>query len=154
GAFVHNGHHYSAPAFVTYFSLNNEERVYDATGTIQEVTYRGGIDKGNYVDPMIDAPKSWRDEYRYAEDGTLLGWTRSIEGREDEFTREGLLVTQRDSQGRPTEGALVEYFPVPLETRPMIRLDYRASDRRVKIRYSGSDDMLGEADPLSGGSSR
>ena len=36
----------------------------------------------------------------------------------------------------------------------MIRLDYRASDRRVKIRYSGSDDMLGEADPLSGGSSR
>ena len=153
GAFVHNGHHYSAPAFVTYFSLNNEERVYDATGTIQEVIYRGGIDKGNYVDPMIDAPKSWRDEYRYAEDGTLLGWTRSIEGREDEFTQEGLLVTQRDSQGRPTEGALVEYFPVPLETRPMIRLDYRASDRRVKIRYSGPDDMLGEADTLPVGSS-
>jgi hypothetical protein len=144
GAFVHNGHHYSAPAFVTYFSLNNEERVYDEVGTIQQVTYRGGTDKGNYVDPMVDAPKSWRDEYRYNDQGQMVGWTRHIQDRQDEFTWQGLLVTERDSQGRAIEGAVVQYYPVPLETRPLMRLDYRPTDRKIKIQYQNEADQRGE----------
>ncbi len=144
GAFVHNGHHYSAPAFVTYFSLNNEERLYDEGGNIQQVIYRGGTDKGNYVDPLVDAPKSWKDEYRYTDQGQLVGWTRHIQDRQEEFSWHGLLVTERDDQGRATEGVVVQYYPVPLETPPLMRLDYRPTDRKIKIQYQGETDQLGE----------
>ena len=45
---------------------------------------------------------------------------------------------------RASEGAVVQYFPVPLETRPMMRLDYRPTDRKIKIKYRGDEDQLGE----------
>lgn len=37
--FVHNGVHYSAPAFVTSFSLDTETRTYDTQGRVVEVGY-------------------------------------------------------------------------------------------------------------------
>lgn len=42
GVFVHNGVYYSAPAFVTFFSLDNEARTYDAQGRILEIGYGMG----------------------------------------------------------------------------------------------------------------
>ena len=47
GVFVHNGAYYSAPAFVTSFTLNNEERTYSA-GVLQNITYNE-----NYVHPRL-----------------------------------------------------------------------------------------------------
>jgi len=42
GAFVHNGKHYSAPAFVCFYSLADEARTYDAKGRIVEIGYGVG----------------------------------------------------------------------------------------------------------------
>lgn len=42
GAFVHNGVHYSAPAFVCFYSLDNEARTYDDQGRIVEIDYAAG----------------------------------------------------------------------------------------------------------------
>lgn len=39
GVFVHNGTYYSAPAFVTFYTLDSESRTYDAKGRIVEIGY-------------------------------------------------------------------------------------------------------------------
>ena len=56
GVFVHNGTHYSAPAFISFFTLDNEERTYNAEGQILSVSYRSATDGGNYVDPVLATP--------------------------------------------------------------------------------------------------
>lgn len=43
GVFVHNGDSPSAPGFVTYFTLDNEARSYDAKGRIVEMNYGMGF---------------------------------------------------------------------------------------------------------------
>jgi hypothetical protein len=109
GAFVHNGTHYSAPAFVSFFSLDHEERDYDRQGRIRSVIYRGADEPGHYVDPMIALPKSWRDKYRYDRNGQLAGWTRIRGSQEEEFTPEGRLLVRRAAPGRPAEARAVWY---------------------------------------------
>ena len=42
GVFAHNGARYSAPSFITWFFLDNEDRVYDIKGNIQEISYLSG----------------------------------------------------------------------------------------------------------------
>lgn len=42
GAFVHNGSYFSAPAFVTYFFLDQEARAYHEDGRILEIGYKSG----------------------------------------------------------------------------------------------------------------
>lgn len=39
GAFVYNGHTYSAPGFITFYSLDNELRTYDADGRLLEISF-------------------------------------------------------------------------------------------------------------------
>jgi hypothetical protein len=109
GAFVHNGAYYSAPAFVTCFYLDNELRVYDEQQRIESVDYADPEVSGNYVDPLIDATKRWRDEYHYNASGELTGWTRWRGESSEQFTAEGLLVTKVDAEGRPTEARPVRY---------------------------------------------
>ena len=109
GCFAYNGTYYSAPAFVTFFGLDNEIRKYDAAGKILSVTYTGATDKGNYVDPMLDLPKSWRDEYHYDAQGQLTGWTRFRGEVQEEFTPDGELIVHRATDGRVTAAARVKY---------------------------------------------
>jgi hypothetical protein len=109
GAFVHNGAYYSAPAFVTHFYLDNEKRVYDQDHRIQLVDYADPDVGKNYVDPAIDAPKRWRDEYHYEASGASSGWTRVRGEVKQQFTAEGVLITATDDTGRPTEGRRVQY---------------------------------------------
>ena len=42
GVFVHNGTYYSAPGFVTFFSLDSEARTYDKDGRLLEIAYGAG----------------------------------------------------------------------------------------------------------------
>jgi hypothetical protein len=42
GVFAHNGAYYSAPAFITYFSLDHEGRTYDDKGRIAEIGFGMG----------------------------------------------------------------------------------------------------------------
>ncbi len=101
--FAGNGAYWSAPAFVCYYCPDNEERVYDAEGRIQSVTYNA-----NYADPVVVGRKAWRDVYRYA-DGKLAGWTRIRGARREEFTPDGRRVVARDAAGRPAEIRAVRY---------------------------------------------
>lgn len=109
GVFVHNGTHVSALAFVSFSYLDNEKREYDEQHRIRVVDYTAADTRGNYVDPLLDLPKDWRDEYRYGDDGRPLGWTRIRGERREEFTPEGRLVTAVDDAGRPTAIAAVRY---------------------------------------------
>ncbi len=101
--FAGNGSHWSAPAFVSYYCPDNEERAYDAEGRIQSVTYNA-----NYADPTIVGRKAWRDEYAYME-GKLAGWTRIRGEKKEEFTAEGRKIVARDADGKPTETRAVRY---------------------------------------------
>ena len=42
GVFVHNGTYYSAPAFITFFFLDNELRTYGSDGRIVDIYYNAG----------------------------------------------------------------------------------------------------------------
>ena len=113
GVFAHNGTYYSAPAFVCFYTLDNEKRVYDDQHRIQVIDYTDPDAQNNYVDPMLDMRKDWRDEYRYADDGTPLGWTRSCAAGSQDFTAAGDLVLEKDGEGRATRTAAVRYVPAP-----------------------------------------
>ncbi len=95
-AFANNGTCWSAPAFITWLTLDNEERVYDAEGRIRSVTYTGADEVGNYVDPELALPKSWRDVYAYDAEGRCTGWTRDHAGRTERFTADGRRIIAGD----------------------------------------------------------
>ena len=42
GVFAHNGHYYSAPGFITFYSLDNELRTYSRDGRLLEIYYAAG----------------------------------------------------------------------------------------------------------------
>lgn len=109
GLFVHNGRHYSPPAFVSLLYLDNEKREYDEQRRIRAVDYTHPETRDNYVDPAIDARKDWRDEFRYAVNGKLLDWTRRRGEQRQEFTAEGRLITRRGLDGQPQETRKVTY---------------------------------------------
>ena len=117
GAFVHDGVHYSPPAFVTFFYLDNEKRLYDEQHRIQVVDYQDPEVSKNYVDPVIDIAKDWRDEYHYDESGELSGWTRIRGESQEQFTAEGLLITKTDAEGRRTQARRVRYVLKPRPNR-------------------------------------
>jgi len=50
GVFVHNGAYYSAPAFITFFSLDSEARTYDKSGRVLEIAYGAGASKISVTD--------------------------------------------------------------------------------------------------------
>ncbi len=112
GLFTHNGDHYSPPAFFCVNTLDNEAREYDEQGRIKSVTYTGASEKGNYVDPTFDTPKSWKDEYRY-EAEKLIGWTRTRGEKSEEFTAEGKLIVEKGDNGNPLKTQEVRYVPQP-----------------------------------------
>ena len=82
---------------------SQRQRVYDAEGRIQSVTYNA-----NYADPAIVGRKAWRDEYRYA-DGKLAGWTRIRGDAREEFMPDGRRIVAQGAGGKPTESRAVRY---------------------------------------------
>jgi len=110
GVFIHNGRNYSAPGFVCFYYLANEKRFYDDQYRIRVVDYTDPAVKGNYVDPILDFSKDWRDEYHYADDGSLLGWSRIRGEDRQEFTGNGELILEKDAVGKPTKTTLVRYI--------------------------------------------
>ena len=110
GVFVHNGQYYSAPGFVCFYYLGNEKRVYDDRHRIQVVDYTDPAVKDAYVDPLLDSPKDWRDEYHYAKDGSLRGWTRMRGEDRQEFTAHGELILEKNSAGKPAKTTPVRYM--------------------------------------------
>lgn len=65
--------------------------------------------KTNYVDPMLSAPKSWRDVYHYDRTGARTGWTRYDGEKKTEFDAEGRVIVEKDAAGTPTRTRAVRY---------------------------------------------
>jgi hypothetical protein len=62
GVFAHNGVHYSAPAFVSFFCFDNEARAYDDTGRVLEIGYGAS-------QAVVDV-KNWPKLMRQAVEGS------------------------------------------------------------------------------------
>jgi hypothetical protein len=142
GAFVHNGKYYSAPGFITFYYLDNENRVYDRQKRIQTVTYSDRESGGNYTDPTIDLPKNWRDEYHYTKDGRLIGWTRHRGGKSEEFTADGAKIIRRDELRRAIEARTVHYEVESKNPSPPV-LRQRLGDTILYYDYASPDDRVG-----------
>ena len=95
----------------------------------------------NYADPQITAPKAWRDVYRYAPDGTPLGWTRYDARGRQRFNAEGLLVVKSDAAGRCVEAKKVAYHWTGV--RRSRTFTWRATDEVHRYVYSGPTDWKG-----------
>lgn len=150
GVFAHNGKCYSPPSFVTFFFLDNETRVYDAQRRITSIEYKSPAHGGAYVDPAIDLPKDWRDEYHYGAKGELLGWTRVRGEAREEFTFDGALVASRDAQGRPATANPVTYLlhrPKPNDPMELPVLRQEGTAKVVRYRYASAEDLQGSREP-------
>ena len=66
-----------------------------------------------FVDQRLTSPKSWRDIYLYAKDGTPIGWMRRANGRRYEFDTEGRLMPE----GRGGKAVEVKYTRDPATGR-------------------------------------
>ena len=148
GVFAFNGFHWSAPAFVTWYFLDNEDREYDDQGRILSVSYHGGTDVGNYTDPLIQTPKTWKDTYRYTDDGRLIGWTRTRgtgpDQKEESFTAEGGLIIEQDHLGRATAVRAPIYVAQKTEGNPLPILTQQLSDEVFRYTYADDKDLTGK----------
>ena len=148
GVFAESGGNWSAPAFISWTFLDNEEREYDEQNRIRSISYHGGTDEGNYADPLLQTPKTWKDSYHYAADGRPTGWTRTsgtgADQKTEEFTAEGGLVVEKDDLGRVAAIRGVQYLPQKVEGKPFLILTYRSSDDLFRYTYENPDDKIGK----------
>ena len=94
GVFANNGVHDSAPAILSWYFPPEEARSYapgpDGTLRIAAIDYAGRPQA--YADPMLIPRADWRDDYHYAPDGTLTGWTRTRGERTDAYDAAGARI--------------------------------------------------------------
>ncbi|HVM95189.1 MAG TPA: hypothetical protein VMT89_02315 [Candidatus Acidoferrales bacterium] len=140
GVFASNGLNDSPPAFVTFFTLDSEKRIYDTDGRIVEIDY----DPTNFVAPRLSAPKAWRDVYRYDSVGRCVGWTRYENSRQSEFDASGNLVLEKDALGRSRKARTVRYEQAAhagdVNPNP---LRWRSAGQVVEYEYAGDADFIG-----------
>lgn len=102
----------SAPCFVSFRYLGNEQRTYDEKGRIVTIDYRPQNGILNYEDPALTAFKNWCDTYAYDANGRLTGWTRTLSnGEEQRYDTQGRRVLETYADGSPKRVVEVRYFP-------------------------------------------
>ena len=147
GVFAYNGEAWSAPSFISWYFLDNEDREYDNQGRLRSVTYHGGTDAGHYVDPFLQTPKTWKDDYRYTDDGRLIGWTRTRgtgpDQKIEKFTSDGGLVIEEDAEGRALAARSVHYL-AHVEEKSLPKLIQQSGDEVWRYAYSDSNDKIGK----------
>lgn len=143
GLFISNGHHWSAPAILSFFYLPNEIRKYSVEGRLERIDYAAAAD--TYTDPVLSLAKRWTDVYNYAPDGTLLGWDRTRGNTTESFTADGLKVLTRDARDRPLSACYVEYLPRSTAGTGTSLPELIQSDtpRTVTYTYASPDDLRG-----------
>jgi len=97
--------------------------------------------KPNFVPPRIAAAKPWRDVYRYAPDGRLIGWTRHRASSTEQFTAHGALVVKTDPQGRPILAQAVSY-QADRTTTPW-SLKQLPTNATLRYTYASTTDLVG-----------
>ena len=92
----------SIPAIVSIFYMPAEKREYGDDGLLKAIDYTQQQIPGWM--PSFCPKANFKDEFLWNKDKNCTGWTRvDVEGRQTEFTREGLVVMTRDSLGRPDD---------------------------------------------------
>ncbi|MEX2672255.1 MAG: hypothetical protein WD294_09115 [Phycisphaeraceae bacterium] len=142
GVFAHNGHHYSAPAFVSIYFLPDQRRSYE-NGRIQRIDYADSLVGRRYSDPALALPKDWADEYFYDGNGRLLGWTRVRGEQRARFTRDGARVIETDERNRPKRARTVEYVAEPQGEGEPPQLVEQPGDTILHYEYEGPGDPIG-----------
>ena len=105
-----HGTEWGAPSFVTFMPIPFEERVYDANGRL--ISIDNANPEGRYTDPLLALPRQWKDTFSYAPDGRLLGYTRTLGGKEvAAFTATGERIVERNADGSPKKVVRVRYLP-------------------------------------------
>jgi len=148
GCFVKAGAHYSAPSFVSFYYLPNEERAYRDDGQILSVDYANAAHR--YADPALTLQKSWKDLYDYDAQGRLTGWYRTRGGGQPErFTHKGHKVLEADRQNRPVKACAVQYLPrqTGVEGAPPA-LTCVDTPQLFAYAYANDADRVGKASPL------
>ncbi|MEM1344283.1 MAG: hypothetical protein AAGI34_06845 [Pseudomonadota bacterium] len=142
GVFAWNGTEWSAPAFVTMAYPPNQQRVYREGRPLSIAYAAPGDESAPYADPRLFLRQGWQDRYAYAEDGTLLGWTRTLaDGTEERYTAEGLRVLEEDAFGRVLRAEKVVYARERLGIgQTWVRID---PDDALAFRYGGPEDRIG-----------
>lgn len=141
GAFVHNGHYYSAPAFVSLNSPRNETRTYNEHGKIESMEYHPFAQR--YEDPILTTPREWTDRYAYDENQHLIGWTRTREASVEQFTADGAIVIETDELGRASIAQTVTYQrSKDPKLVPQI-LEQQLGPELLHYHYESPDDQIG-----------
>ena len=124
GVFANNGAHDSAPAIISWYFPPEEARRYapipngipngaDGAMRIESIDYAAR--PAAYADPMLIPRADWRDDYHYAADGSLTGWTRTRGARTDDYTADGTRILVPATGTTP---AVTEPVAYPLSRRP------------------------------------
>ncbi len=134
GVFVHNGHYYSPPSFITVQNLFNETRSYGANGLLQEIQYISeDINAEVSSSYAVSHSKSWdRDIFTHDFNGELAGWTREVSGTQTFYSRDGMLILDSLPDGRPAKVAETRYQSTYINTT-------RGTDTMVSTQYTDTD---------------
>ena len=106
----------------------------------------------NFVDQRLISPKFWRDVFHYNKSGELIGWTRYQEEGQTDFNKDGLIVLEKDLQGRCTKGQTVTYYQDPPELdkkgrRPWVNMNplkYEPDKEVWHYIFTGDSDWQGK----------
>ena len=105
-----DGSDWGAPSFISFFPIPQESRVYRKDGKIASIDYSNP--DGVYSDPLVSLPRHWKDTYSYDDNGKMLGWTRSYNGKDTAtFTASGDRIVERRADGTPAKAVHVRYTP-------------------------------------------
>jgi len=85
----------------------------------------------NVVDFRLATPKTWRDVFHHAADGTPTGWTRYDGGLATEFNARGQMIETRDAHGRCLTARSVIY-----ERKRAAGIDPRSGPDRSPLTFS------------------
>ncbi len=75
-AFVESNGVISAPAFVNFHYPIHQHREYDENGKLLKIDHQDPEKSIIYADPLLFPKRDWEDQYKYDDNGKLVGWTR------------------------------------------------------------------------------
>jgi hypothetical protein len=105
GAFTHNGYYYSAPSFITSFSLNNESRHYLSNGQLLSIQYLN-----KEIQPNLSHKKTWKEDVMlYDVHKKWTGWKRNLGDKITTYNSDGLITQGHNALEKPLTGKLIRY---------------------------------------------
>lgn len=121
GVFVHNGTYFSAPGFVTFFSLDSEERTYDKDGRVLEIAYGAGStafrieDWSAIVKKLTTKPATWVD--RALKEGLKPNEVQTVASIARDYARAAAAVAAANKTYQPLLAKYKKSLPAKTKAR-------------------------------------